>query len=1041
MATNPNWPLTTSQVAFNAGPNDPAAVPSWSDLSIRMEQFGAARGRQYELDVVEAGEGSVVYDDEDELLNPANTTSPYFPNVVPYRQIVKQAMWPPVPVGSAVNLLNANAQGVVYDPSFESYTAGAAVSWLTAIGAVTPVVGTTTPHAGSNDVTWTVANGTTVQGVQWPAPCIPGQQYTSSAYVRQSSASTQVLTVTDQNLALDAFNRTSASSWGTADLGGAWTNTGGSAGDYNVAAGVASHSNAAVNTPHLSTVGSSIADSDIRVAVTVPAVAVGDEIDIGVMSRFIDASNYYMAEVVFFANLTVGVRIQRRVAGTTTSITSALLPGTYAAGTKVWLRFQTTGPQLQAKAWKDGQPPPIAWSVTATDTNLTTAGAVGCRSKLGPSLTNSLPLVCTFAAFAATGSVVGTSTSTTGAYVRLTVTWVATQPGHTVQLATTGTAVAGTVLLDDIQHEVGASASAAITTGPVIYGVQRGFVERWPSSWQFQGTFGLAQITTVDAFAALAGQDMHTAYGAALALTGPDYQWSLAESAQSTTFAEVSGNGGPALAFYSSKYGQGTLPEPGQQINVPGDPAVTGVKFTPPGGDQSLNTHPATVLGVGPTVPGTYSTVLLPASIGTTWALSAACWANITGTLALNPQIGVLVSNIKVPSQSEVDPLLAALDNTNLTYEAFTPTTGADVFTAPATPPQYGVPHLFVGVVTQDATNTVLTWYIDGVQVGTATFSTSGIFINGMLPMQATDVIVGGGANDASLISLVNGVMSRVAIWNRALTSAEVTALWTAGEGFQGEGSGARITRYLTNTGYVGPYAIDTGLSLMDIDTVEENTALLDACLNVALTENGVFWADGRGVLQFAARSRRYLNRTSKWVFGENQAGGEYPYEGDIAYDYDPTQIFNAIEVDRVRGVKATVTDVASKRAYFPRSYQRTINPSTDAEAVDAANFLLATHKAPQQRIASLTIKPSSNPALWPVALGAELGDRVTVKRRTSAGVTMSGDFFIERIEHSQKAGEWTVAFQMSPVAWAPTPWLLDDATFSVLGSTTVLSY
>ena len=187
---NANWPAVSFQSAFNADPNDPAATPTWTELVTRLRTWDSDFGRQYETDTNQAGEAEATLDDADELLNPANTSSPYNSAgnlLIPLRQFVHQAMWPPVPVGSAVNMLNT-ASG--FDPTFETYTAGSAPSWLIAVGGVAPAVSTLNPFSGTQSLRYAVVAAGGQQGPGWQVECIPGQQYTISAEFRQTAANT-----------------------------------------------------------------------------------------------------------------------------------------------------------------------------------------------------------------------------------------------------------------------------------------------------------------------------------------------------------------------------------------------------------------------------------------------------------------------------------------------------------------------------------------------------------------------------------------------------------------------------------------------------------------------------------------------------------------------------------------------------------------------------------------------------------------------------------------------------------------------------------
>jgi hypothetical protein len=71
------------EVAFAT---DPFATPTYVDLSDRLLRARIRRGRQHELDVVEAGSADVQLDNQDRALEPEYAGSAYYPNVVPLRR-------------------------------------------------------------------------------------------------------------------------------------------------------------------------------------------------------------------------------------------------------------------------------------------------------------------------------------------------------------------------------------------------------------------------------------------------------------------------------------------------------------------------------------------------------------------------------------------------------------------------------------------------------------------------------------------------------------------------------------------------------------------------------------------------------------------------------------------------------------------------------------------------------------------------------------------------------------------------------------------
>lgn len=86
-ATISTWPRVLVQIAWNAGGNS-TAPNHWYTVSERLRNTWKAElsGRQYEMDAVESGKFSFTLDNLDGQFDPDNTTSFFYPNVVPYRR-------------------------------------------------------------------------------------------------------------------------------------------------------------------------------------------------------------------------------------------------------------------------------------------------------------------------------------------------------------------------------------------------------------------------------------------------------------------------------------------------------------------------------------------------------------------------------------------------------------------------------------------------------------------------------------------------------------------------------------------------------------------------------------------------------------------------------------------------------------------------------------------------------------------------------------------------------------------------------------------
>lgn len=71
----------------------PTAAPTWTDISAYARQFAVHRGRQFELDRMQAGTAQVRLANQDRRFDPYNTAGPYYPNVVPKRRLRIRATW------------------------------------------------------------------------------------------------------------------------------------------------------------------------------------------------------------------------------------------------------------------------------------------------------------------------------------------------------------------------------------------------------------------------------------------------------------------------------------------------------------------------------------------------------------------------------------------------------------------------------------------------------------------------------------------------------------------------------------------------------------------------------------------------------------------------------------------------------------------------------------------------------------------------------------------------------------------------------------
>ncbi|NTW38914.1 MAG: PKD domain-containing protein, partial [Cellulomonadaceae bacterium] len=272
-----------------------------------------------------------------------------------------------------------SASGLVasVDGSGSSDSDGTIASYAWAFGDGQTATGATATHAyaaaGTYSVTLTVTDnsggtGSTTKAVTVAAPVI---------------------------LAADAFGRTSASGWGTADAGGLWT-VAGTATNYTVGSGVGSQTMTAAGstrTAYLSSVAST--DTEVMVSAALNKAQTGGGSTATVVGRRVGTSEYAV-RMKFLATGVVTVSAMQ----TGTALVSVNLAGTYTPGDQLQVRLQVVGTSpttVRAKVWRLGTAEPTAWTVSATDSTATlqTAGGVGLASYLTSTATNA-PMTATF---------------------------------------------------------------------------------------------------------------------------------------------------------------------------------------------------------------------------------------------------------------------------------------------------------------------------------------------------------------------------------------------------------------------------------------------------------------------------------------------------------------------------------------------------------------------------------------------------------------------------------------------------------------------
>jgi PKD repeat protein len=252
-----------------------------------------------------------------------------------------------------------------------------------------------TDDGGIASWAWDFGDGATGSGRTASHPYTSAGTYTVTLTVRDAAGQTATSSARvavagpaapDPTLALDAFERSTAGSWGTADRGGAWSKIDGTSG-YSVAngAGTLTLAKGEQRTSLLPSVSSNATDSTATFSIAQAPSGGGQYVSL--IGRSIGSSSY-SGRVWIQGN---GVpQLQLRRGG---DVLKAInLTGSYSPGALIKVRLVVTGTgttTVQAKAWIGSASEPGAWQLSATDTTaaLQGAGSVGVQGYLSGTAT------------------------------------------------------------------------------------------------------------------------------------------------------------------------------------------------------------------------------------------------------------------------------------------------------------------------------------------------------------------------------------------------------------------------------------------------------------------------------------------------------------------------------------------------------------------------------------------------------------------------------------------------------------------------------
>jgi len=215
----------------------------------------------------------------------------------------------------------------------------------------------------------------------------------------------------------------------------------------------------------------------------------------------------------------------------------------------------------------------------------------------------------------------------------------------------------------------------------------------------------------------------------------------------------------------------------------------------------------------------------------------------------------------------------------------------------------------------------------------------------------------------------------------------------------------------------------------------------LTAAQEVATSTDGRLDVTGTGIINYRPGGNDFTatrSTTTQMTFSDSGTAGTLNYYDIGAIILSDEFLANRVTVGTSTGVTFEANDTSSQTSYGMRSRQidTVLESQTDAQTLAALS--VTRYSNPIVRIKDWKIRAHGQPTVaYPKVLDARLGDRITLEIiPNGVGTRLSQDMYLEQITHDFTPETWECSFSGSPVRNA---WILEDATFGLLESTTIL--
>jgi len=513
--------------------------------------------------------------------------------------------------------------------------------------------------------------------------------------------------------------------------------------------------------------------------------------------------------------------------------------------------------------------------------------------------------------------------------------------------------------------------------GGSTYEVFRGYIAGWPVEWSEAGYDSTVTIQAFDALGLMANEVLPTDWpGYYTESLSPRHYWKCNDPRTTGQLVDTPAAGAPNLT-----------------ANITGN-----LGFITPTAAQGLVGN-SVFLQQGAISPSTEQTASPPSLTATAW-------------LDFYPIAG-MIGGIEYSQQGSVLTLFYNVTNGTFKLGVYNGTGYTDYsYALPTT----NLPQFYAATMTANA---------GGTPTGT-------LYRNGVA-LSPTSTVSGSTTTfKREYMSFGQGAFQEIAVFNRVLTTTEITTIYAYGTSQLAETTTARMERLIGTTDYPAALQGFTGSPAASVSEIGTGRGVVPEMQLVADSEGGEIYVSKTGVLTTTNRTDVFnATRSANVQATITDSGVGIRYGTDVSIEYDGDNLKNDVTVTFSGDGEVNTYSDAVISAYGGSATTIETQLADPTSAAQLALVELGVEGSLVPRISPIDVSPNTAAADWQTILGLELLDRVTFKRTPTVGNQFSRDALINAIDHQIEPGIWRTQLTLSMRYTSPLT--LDDDVLGTL--------